>query len=370
MEKIILYSFVLLTVCACATGGQISCTTIKIDSFEEKSNCSFFDDSFSDLHALQLEMGDYFFGEIKLFKKFDQGYVFVDWDNIVYIFDEDGTLLSRIDKNGRGPEEYISIDDIDVISSRDIVVLSGFENKLLRYSFDGRCITKVEIPWECNSFVCVEDKIIFDVSCSDDSQENKIIISDMSANVESSFLPMSYSEADYFVSSEIVKVSGTESFLYFQSHSGQLVNFSIDGSVNKEYEIDFKNKAFPKEMLSRSTEEIMSSIEFMDYIYIYKAFENDNYLLFSLINQNGLDSNVGAWWLYSKNSGKSRIEYYSVYDSDFYDALGTPLLLTDCDEVLFLCDADALHDSLDSVVLPKLDNRQGYFLLSFKISAF
>ena len=77
--------------------------------------------------------------------------------------------------------------------------------------------------------------------------------------------------------------------------------------------------------------------------YIADAFENPQFLLISLFQLvNGIETRVG-WWLINKTERTSQIEYFE-YTGTVFSALGMPVLLTQDDKVLLLCDIVALND--------------------------
>ena len=77
--------------------------------------------------------------------------------------------------------------------------------------------------------------------------------------------------------------------------------------------------------------------------YIADAFENPQFLLISLFQLvNGIETRVG-WWLINKTERTSQIEYFE-YTGTVFSALGMPVLLTQDDKVLVLCDIVALND--------------------------
>ena len=68
-----------------------------------------------------------------------KGRIFVaPWNGkSIFIFDRSGKYLSRIDKEGRGPGEYLKISDFMVTEEPEEIVVYAREGKLNFYDWDG-----------------------------------------------------------------------------------------------------------------------------------------------------------------------------------------------------------------------------------------
>ena len=76
----------------------------------------------------------------------------------MFMFSPEGKFLFQIGKNGRGPEEYLTIDDVCLSQdARELWILGGCE--IVKYSTEtGRFIRKttLELPEICNG-LCVSE---------------------------------------------------------------------------------------------------------------------------------------------------------------------------------------------------------------------
>lgn len=67
----------------------------------------------------------------------------------VYLFSINGNYISEINKKGRGPGEYVNIDDFTVDNDiKEIVVLDRNSNKLLYYDFEGEFQKDIDLGWK------------------------------------------------------------------------------------------------------------------------------------------------------------------------------------------------------------------------------
>lgn len=76
-------------------------------------------------HFIQLETSDsIIIGNIKqIFEAGDKYYIYDNSSDIIFIFSQNGHYLSRISKKGRGPQEYVRINDVFVDTlTNDIII--------------------------------------------------------------------------------------------------------------------------------------------------------------------------------------------------------------------------------------------------------
>lgn len=60
----------------------------------------------------------------------------VQSNRAIYIFNQQGEYLSKVDKMGNASDEYIIINDFQIMDD-EIYILSGLQNKIQKYSLDG-----------------------------------------------------------------------------------------------------------------------------------------------------------------------------------------------------------------------------------------
>lgn len=83
---------------------------------------------------------------------------------ILYVFSRGGEFMFKIDKQGRGPGEYISISDFDVNkNNNNIYVYSAGDAKILKYDDHGVFISSSKVNFSFNDIFTLEenDKIFF-----------------------------------------------------------------------------------------------------------------------------------------------------------------------------------------------------------------
>jgi hypothetical protein len=87
-------------------------------------------------------------------------------DKHLYMFDKQGKFLHKISRQGRGPGEYVQLDDCDV-DDKHVYLLDSPRSQILVYSFDNKYLKSIKIPRGMTSilkspagFICYQDPII------------------------------------------------------------------------------------------------------------------------------------------------------------------------------------------------------------------
>lgn len=79
---------------------------------------------------------------------------------LIYHFDMTGKLHNTIGRRGRGPFEYLHLDDYCITKNKNILVLDGSSKKMITYTSCGRPIALQELPFFADSFEILNDSIL------------------------------------------------------------------------------------------------------------------------------------------------------------------------------------------------------------------
>ena len=332
-------------ICSC-NREQISNSDVYIDSFSEESNTSFFDRVFSDIKVIPLDLGDSILGShLRLsFKEEDDRLLITDQETgSVFLLNRDGTLVSSFTKVGRGPGEYTYLQSGAYHDKHVFVLADG--NHFYEYSEQGDFLNAFELEQSAHDFVFLDDTFFtFFVPRyeGENVDEDRLVTLDTHFQRIGSFFPMSFQLYTY--RSHLTRVSGEDNhFLCIQPWPR--VDKCDQESVKITYRFDFHGKEYPQKLLEQDSYEAILDIltTTPEIYYIADAFENPQFLLISLFQLvNGIETRVG-WWLINKTERTSQIEYFE-YTGTVFSALGMPVLLTQDDKVLLLCDIVALND--------------------------
>ena len=71
-----------------------------------------------------------------------------DITQTIYIFDKSGRFIRKINKKGRGPGEYLSLNDVAVdVSNKRLIVLDDIAQKLSIFTYEGEFIEKIGLDF-------------------------------------------------------------------------------------------------------------------------------------------------------------------------------------------------------------------------------
>lgn len=78
----------------------------------------------------------------------------------LFHFNLKGKLLRKIGKTGRGPSEYLYLDDFCILKSKDIIILDGGSKKIIIYDSIGRLVATQNLPFFAESLEVVNDSVL------------------------------------------------------------------------------------------------------------------------------------------------------------------------------------------------------------------
>lgn len=93
-------------------------------------------------------------GQINKIKKYNNQYYILTSNHILFHFDENGKFISSLNKRGKGPEEYLSIEDFDVYPNGDKteIWLTDFTKIKIYNSTDLSFLRTINFPFVVHKF--------------------------------------------------------------------------------------------------------------------------------------------------------------------------------------------------------------------------
>ena len=373
MKRVFLFTLLLFAVMSCKDNDTANDITI---SFETKSNCSIIDDCISTVEILPLLTEGELINGVKIFKETVFGFIVVDWEYNIFVFSSSGLLESTFNRVGRGPQEYIVIDDADMDDHGDVYLLCNFGEDVLIFNTTGDFIGRHTLDENAASISFLDnDLICFTLRHGKESvySTDRLLYTD--ANITPLYSSLDLSEtiaSSMGLASEMLfKHPGSSTCLYYQTHEKTQYTLDHRGNILKTYTLDFGYYAILDDYLKIPDEDaLMNALIKHDFYYISNAFESQNYLLFNVILQRNVEVPEVAVWLYDKNTHKSSIEHYSTEDNPLYQLLELPVYMTDDDVILYICDNELLtenkgrFDFLNSI---DIQSSEGSSLLMFHL---
>ena len=334
---------------SCKAGGGDP-SVVDIDSFSDKGNASFFEEVYTDMMLLPLDLDDHLLGsshQLHL-EQADDGYVITDMQTeAILLLGPDGSLKTYVSKVGRGPGEYNYLQTCKYRDHKMIALAD--DSHVIEYTEDGELSAEYTLDYAFADLMLSDNGgAVMLMSRYDGEEEvcDRIIFTDDSYRQTSSFFPLGFQLFNF--GSHLTKLSGDE---YFYVPLSMPQVFKCRGNeVVTTYNFDFRGKGFPEAFLKSDDWEVIYDVMMStpEIYYVGGAFETPDFLLFCLGSIiDGDDKDYGLW-LIDRRDMSSKIEYYDRNGSE-YGFFGPPQMLTPDNEVVYVCDVSLYDDVKDTV---------------------
>ncbi len=275
INKIVL---LLLIVCV-----VLSCKSDKTSQFEDKDlmeiyidlskHSDFYDiskDIEQDFDIIALETNDdCLISHIrKILYVNDLYYILDDKGASVFIFNNDGTFMSKLDRKGLGPDEYINIASF-IVKDKDIWIYDDMTKRLLCYdsAFDKKEEIKIDIP--TFDMAIIKDDILLSTNWfwyGENSYQLKKY--NIRNKEKTEYLSYSRIEQDDIV--QIMKenqfTTVGDSCLFMYSYDNTLYQITADDFIPR-YRYTFSERFDDKPLTNQEFEEVSDLIRGIDALY-------------------------------------------------------------------------------------------------------
>ena len=283
----ILFLLILTTFFSCNT-DEIKYVNIEIDPKQEHDIS--INDIFNSINLIPLETKkECIIGKIGKIIYYENEYYISDkMSKDILMFDKNGNYKNRIGKIGRGPGEYIALQDFEInTKTGNIEVLSIAPSRLIEYNKSGEHIRTKYLPKKtdfCHYFKYTVDNnlVLFSLNAKYriihyDIQTNKV-------NVIKKQIP------DYIATKTLFNPSGSPLYIYdnnvFFNEAFSNTVYKLDAkSMNIDYKWDFNNYNFDINVdLPKNKEKDYYTDYYLSnskkYIYYFPFnIQNSNYLI-------------------------------------------------------------------------------------------
>lgn len=175
-----------------------------------------------------------------------QDQYFVQSSNRLFIFDKNGKFISQINRQGRGPDEYLGIADFGINSHDSLIYLVTRSNgyNLDRYNLSGSFISSVKLDGFVLAAEIFEDKLFV---FNDGEKAKCIDVIDLkSGKVIDSFLKIrGKADRNIHVLKEQYFSKSQNKLFFSRVFSSDIFEINLEGAKIK-YFLDFKGANFPQ----------------------------------------------------------------------------------------------------------------------------
>ncbi len=374
MKTIILSACLLLLSCNAHKESKV--TTI---NFSEEENCDIFSNESMELAGFTPldSIGSPIVSSDSKMVESDGYYYFFDNSKmVVHRFDRSGKFLNSIGTRGRGPTEYSAVEDFCIDPANgNIEFLSLMAQQLYIYNNDGAFISTFKIQGYPYSFTKFDDgSYLF---CKGQVADENVKIGnaqlytiDKAGVVKERYLPIEKNNAFQTpMRDESIQVSNGN--VFFKAwFTGDVYEITKSGPRHVTT-IDFKDRAYDKTILEKSTDAFMEFLTAVNPYNIGRYLENENYIYIYVT-----DANYQKFYhlLHNKTSGKTKITN-AIRDNSKYPAIGPAKSLSPNNELLFLIDPIVISDLRNNsdnpfngtLEIPSISDNSNAILVNFKV---
>ena len=255
------------------------------------------DKYFVSKHYIQLESDtNMLFGEIdKIVLRDNRIYILDQWNTYsIFIFDENGRFINKVDHKGEGPEEYIDMRDMfydDYENTINILTYGGSGNryKIMSYDRDGNKLVKQQpIDLKIAQVERAKDgRYVFHSKHSSNRPNitSSLFVYSRTMQRLYSGLPINFDWIDKMSSSSKSIYKDTDDNIYCSSDNITDIYQITEDSLRKCYHYDFGKYNFPKELNTPDIVEKMGrSHQLNNYVLEIKDFyKRKNFIISTIL---------------------------------------------------------------------------------------
>ena len=290
--KKILYLTIVALLFSCKTEDN-EIKTVKVSFPEAGTNFISWLDIFPDAEMIPLT-GELLpkFGNYCKFILDDSNYYVIDYggEQQIHRFDKNGRYLNSIGTQGRGPEEYSSIQDVTLDDHRNVAVYPFGEGVLVSYSPDGIFLGRKELPYRARYFS--HNGFNYHYVGLNTGQDYQLYVTDSNGQTIGEFLPQPPFAPFPFPS--FITFSLYDNTVNFCPAEGNEIYRLKDGKMEVKYCFDFGSYAITDEYYKKTMDEFVASLSSNPVVYKYTFSESKYCALLETVIQGDIRQENGG----------------------------------------------------------------------------
>ena len=193
----------------------------------------------------------------KIYSDSEYLYVLDRTQGVVYVFDHEGTFVSKVARKGRAGNEYATIADMEIFAG-NIYILDDVSQKIVKYDHCGTALKTIRLNDRYGHLVVEENRILL-YSERSNKQQYDIVAINHDGKIVSQYLPFEVDEGFAFRISPFHRRTDGTYFLTFP-YDGRIFTLS-DNGCRCELSVTANGYIFPtpEDFEKFSYEELRSS---------------------------------------------------------------------------------------------------------------
>ncbi len=217
---------------------------------------------------------------------------YIQSDNFIDIFTNNGKFINRISNSGRGPGEYISLSDFFVDEKDEsILVYDSKSKKIIKYNSEGEFLNEIQTDLDGYSFTKLDDNYAVYIGSAYYNEDSncRLNILNSKGGIISKHIPIKDNEAKFLHLGDLTnfkKFNNSTSFLY--SFNDTIYDLN-DKGITPKFFVDFGKDKLPEKYLEKTYNDIREFLESCKktrFAYrIIGFFETSNAIVFSFMHR-------------------------------------------------------------------------------------
>lgn len=285
---------------------------LRIDVDLTKQPILYTSDLYDTMSYVKLETRpDCMIGTISQLLFIDNKFVISDYNTAksIFVFDSKGKFLNKIGRQGRGPQEFDSPDDIVFNKYRnELIIWSNNDKKLLTYKPDGSFVSEVKLDWRIYALSVLDENTLilyFNNMVNTNiakGEEYNFVCVDLKGNVISRQMPFNSDNDKFSGPCQSSFYSYKDSVLFCYPYSNSIFKIYKDTLVLK-YFVNYGKQNIPQDFTKGKTwRETNDELKKLDIAILRRYMETDSILyLGTSYKKSTLKSDYNS--VYFKKSG-------------------------------------------------------------------
>jgi len=259
--------------------------------------------------------------------------------NILLKFDSTGKLIKFIGNCGRGPREYINVQNFCIYKDT-IYIFSLPDFVINKFKPTGEFIEKKTIP--CKTFMQAlkfGDKYLLYLNLRNGIRDERMVVVNEQGKETAAYLPIKAKICPFF-ENNCLTMKHNDEVAIREFYNDTIYSYNIDNGVVPRLVIDFAEKSVPKKeyLKSEGRREDFENFLKKPSASIYKYFEGDKFLFFEILDNTG-DISVNNFLYAAKNKNSGVIRWFDFEKDNHF--LKNSFQFMEGDK--FYCLASPLH---------------------------
>lgn len=251
---------------------------------------------------------------------YENNRIYISDGQTLFIFSDEGELLSCFKKRGQAPDEYSGINDF-MVDNETITILDRDQQKILTYDYFGNGITTRSLGYYAQAVSPMVDNSFFLYNGFDINHKLHRI---KNGEEDSTYLGVDENQAKYLFVFAHHNFYQYQKSIYFFQPINDTIYKSVDGAgINPYLCVDFKGKNIPASFFKRQYKDIK---EFFDELFktsyaygIYSFAMYDRFIMFGSFYQKNKKLTV------FDRKKKSSNTFATIKDDVFFNGLTIPV---------------------------------------------